>query len=152
MQKGKCIDARTVQCYLAIMKWAGDQSPHERLLKVINAALQRKARAPVILKVKEHSSVADYFFICSGSSDRQVKAIASWLEESLGKQGIFPRGIEGKEYGHWILMDYDDIIVHIFYEPVRSFYDLEKLWHEAPQMSIDENVTEIAELAEGFAD
>lgn len=134
------------------MQRVTDQSPHVRLLKVINAALQRKARAPVVLKVREYSSIADYFFICSGSSDRQVKAIASWLEETLGAQGIFPRGIEGKEYGHWILMDYDDIIVHIFYEPVRTFYDLERLWHEVPQMTIDENATEIKELEEGFSD
>ncbi|MCX7981784.1 MAG: ribosome silencing factor [Syntrophales bacterium] len=134
------------------MSRSTDPSSQGRLLKVINAALQRKARAPIILKVREYSSIADFFFICSGTSDRQVKAIASWLEESLGKQGIFPRGIEGKEYGHWILMDYDDIIVHIFYEPVRAFYDLEKLWHEAPQILIDENATEIKELKEGFAD
>jgi len=134
------------------MKKAPEQSSSERLLKVVNAALQRKAKAPVILKIKQYSSFADYFFICSGSSDRQVKAIASWLEEALGKQGIFPRGIEGKEYGHWILMDYDDVIVHIFYDPIRAFYDLEKLWHEAPQMAIDENAMEIKELGGDLAD
>jgi len=134
------------------MKRAESESPRDRLLKVVNAALQRKARGPVVLKVKEISSFADYFFICSGTSDRQVKAIASWLEESLGKEGIFPRGIEGKEFGHWVLMDYDDIIVHIFYEPVRTFYDLERLWHEAPQLAIDENLTEIKSLGEDFTD
>jgi ribosome-associated protein len=73
------------------------------------------------LKVKEFSSVTDYFVILSGSSDRQVKALASWLEESLAIQGIFPLGIEGKEYGHWILMDYEDIVVHIFYHPSGPF-------------------------------
>jgi len=123
-----------------------------RLLKVINTALQRKALAPVILKVKEFSSVTDYFVILSGSSDRQVKALASWLEESLAIQGIFPLGIEGKEYGHWILMDYEDIVVHIFYHPVRAFYDLERLWYEAPQFVVDEDATEIATLGEDFAD
>jgi len=108
--------------------------------------------APVILKVKEFSSVTDYFVILSGSSDRQVKALASWLEESLAIQGIFPLGIEGKEYGHWILMDYEDIVVHIFYHPVRAFYDLERLWYEAPQFVVDEDATEIATLGEDFAD
>lgn len=104
------------------------------------------------MKVKEISSFTDYLVICSGSSDRQVKAIATWLEESLAQQGIAPLGIEGKEYGHWILMDYEDIVVHIFYDPVRAFYDLERLWHEAPQLVIDENATEIEELGGEFAD
>lgn len=122
----------------------------ERLLHCINAALQRKAKDLIALKVKALSSFADYFVICSGTSDRQVKAIASWLQESLKKVGMIPLGIEGMQHGQWVLMDYGDIIVHIFYEPVRTFYDLERYWSEAPKMMIDDDAIEIKELDKGM--
>lgn len=88
----------------------------------------------VILEVKYLSSVTDYFVICSGNSDRQVKAIAAHVEEKLGKKGIVPLGVEGKREGRWVLMDYGDVVVHVFYQPVREFYELERLWSEAPRM------------------
>lgn len=125
---------------------------NSRLLQCINAALQRKAKDLVVLNVKKLSSFADYFLICSGTSDRQVKAIAAWFEESLKKIGMTPLGIEGMQYGQWILMDYGDIVIHIFYDPVRLFYDMERLWFEAPKMTIDDQATEISALGEGFAD
>ena len=77
------------------------------------------------------SSLADYFIICSGKSSRQVQGIADNLERGLKNRGIKPLGSEGRQEGHWVLMDYADVIIHIFYEPVRSFYDLESLWSEA---------------------
>ena len=127
---------------------ANQASPNseERILHCINAALQRKAKDLMVLQVKALSSFADYFMICSGTSDRQVKAIASWLQESLKKSGMIPLGLEGMQHGQWVLMDYGDIIIHIFYEPLRGFYDLEKFWSEAPKMSIDDNATEITSL------
>jgi ribosome-associated protein len=88
----------------------------------------------VILEVKELSSVTDYFVICSGKSDRQVKAIAAHVEEKLEKRGIVPLGVEGKREGRWVLMDYGDVVVHVFYQPIREFYELERLWSEAPRM------------------
>jgi ribosome-associated protein len=123
-----------------------------RLLRCINAALQRKAKDLVVLNVKTLSSFADYFLICSGQSDRQVKAIAAWLQDSLKKDGMTPLGMEGMQYGQWILMDYGDIVIHIFYDPVRVFYDIERLWFEAPKMMIDDEATEIRVLEEGFTD
>lgn len=125
-------------------------SSQERLLYCINAALQRKAKDLLVLQVKTLSSFADYFMICSGTSDRQVKAIASWLQESLKKAGMHLLGLEGMQHGQWVLMDYGDIIIHIFYEPVRSFYDLERFWSEAPKMAIDDDATEITTLDEGM--
>jgi ribosome-associated protein len=98
--------------------------------------LDRKAIGLVILEVKDLSSFTDYFLICSGNSDRQVQAIASHLEENLGKEGILPLGIEGKREGRWILMDYGDVVVHIFFHPVREFYDLERLWSEAARVEL----------------
>ena len=122
----------------------------DRLLQCINTALQRKAKGLVVMNVKALSSFTDYFIICSGTSDRQVKAIASWLEETLKKAGMAPLGIEGKQGGQWVLMDYGDIIIHIFYDSVREFYDIERLWSEAPKMIIDDDTTEISALGEGM--
>ena len=112
-----------------------------RALRGINAALEKKAKDLVILSVKEISAFADYFIICSGTSDRQVRAIAAAIQENLKTADILPLGIEGEAAGQWVLMDYDDVIIHIFLDPVRAFYDLERLWSEAPRMDVpDETV------------
>ena len=113
-----------------------------RVLRCINAALEKKAKDLVILNVKEISGFADYFIICSGTSDRQVRAIAAAIQENLKTADILPLGVEGEAAGQWVLMDYDDVIIHIFLAPVRTFYDLERLWSEAPRMDVpDETVT-----------
>ena len=96
------------------------------------AALEKKAGDLVVLDVHEHTSIADYFIVCSGRSDRQVQSIAQGLEEESGEEGIKPFAVEGTQRGHWVLMDFSDVIVHIFYEPVRQFYDLDGLWGHAP--------------------
>ena len=113
-----------------------------RVLRCINAALEKKAKDLIILNVREISAFADYFIICSGTSDRQVRAIAAAIQENLKTADILPLGVEGEAAGQWVLMDYDDVIIHIFLAPVRTFYDLERLWSEAPRMDIpDETVT-----------
>ena len=88
----------------------------------------------VLLDVSRFSSFADFFIICSGKSGRQVQGIADNLENNLKSHGLKPIGTEGKREGHWVLMDYGDVIIHVFYEPVRYFYDLESLWSEAPRI------------------
>jgi len=100
------------------------------------AAVEKKAEEPVLLEMKGTSSFTDYFFICSGRSDRQVQAIARGIEEALKKEGVRPLGLEGVPAGKWILMDYEDVIVHIFLEPVRRFYDLEGLWIDALRVEL----------------
>ncbi len=107
---------------------------------VVGAALNKKALKPVLLDMKGVTSFTDYFFICSGSSDRQVQAIAEGIQEALEEQGIRALGIEGMLEGKWVLMDYEDVVVHIFLEPVRQFYDLEGLWLEAPRIQISKEV------------
>jgi ribosome-associated protein len=111
----------------------------QRALLLINALLEKKAKDIVLLNVREISAFADYFIICSGTSDRQVRAIASHIQENSKKAGLIPLGVEGKEKGQWLLLDYDDVIVHIFFEPTRAFYDLERLWSEASRTVIPEN-------------
>jgi ribosome-associated protein len=105
-------------------------------LLCLRAALDKKAQDPVLLEMKGIASFTDYFLLCSGRSDRQVQAIAEGIEEALKKKGIRPLGQEGKSEGRWILMDYEDVVVHIFLEPVRDFYDLEGLWIDAPRVDL----------------
>ncbi|WKY48868.1 ribosome silencing factor [Eubacteriaceae bacterium ES3] len=83
-----------------------------------------------ILNVSEKTSVANYFVIASGSSERQVKAIADNIEFETKELEIFPKGIEGARESRWILMDYYDVIVHIFHQSERETYDLDSLWKE----------------------
>ena len=105
-------------------------------LLCVKAAIEKKAIEPILLKMKEITSFTDYFLICSGKSDRQVQAIAQGIEEDLKKKGIRPLGQEGVQEGKWILMDYEDLVVHIFLETIRKFYDLEGLWIDAPRIDL----------------
>jgi ribosome-associated protein len=100
----------------------------------IEAALGKKARDLVVLDVHDLTSIADVFIICSGSSNRQVNAIAEHIQTQLKKKRIRPLHVEGLKEGHWVLLDYGDVILHIFYEPVREFYDLEGLWADAARI------------------
>lgn len=107
----------------------------EKALICARAALQHKALDLVLLDVTGLSSFTDFFLIGSGKSGRQVQGIADNLEASLAQLGIRPLGVEGRVDGHWVLMDYADVVIHIFYEPVRYFYDLESLWSDAKRVS-----------------
>ena len=117
----------------------------KKSLLCVKAAVEKKAFDLVLLEMKKVTSFTDYFLLCSGKSDRQVQAIAQAIEEKLEKEGIRLLGQEGKTEGRWILMDYADVVVHIFLEPTRGFYDLEGLWIDAPRVelekgeSLDEN-------------
>jgi ribosome-associated protein len=113
-------------------------SSWDKVLLLTRFALEKKARDLVVLEVRELTSIADYFIICSGSSDRQVQSIAQGIEENLSEAGHSPLSVEGANRGHWVLMDFSDVIVHIFYEPVREFYDLDGLWGHAPRVELPE--------------
>jgi len=120
------------------------------VLLCVNAALEKKASKLTILNIKKVSSLSDYFIICSGSSDRQVQAISSSIAANMKKAGKHPIGIEGERAGKWVLMDYGDIVIHVFYDPVREFYDIERLWTDVPRMDLDENATGLAALKRGM--
>jgi len=100
----------------------------------IKAILGRKAIDVVVLDVADLTSYADIFIICSGRSNRQVSAIADFIKTELKKHKIMPLGVEGTKDGHWVLLDYGHVIIHVFYEPVREFYDLEGLWADAKRI------------------
>lgn len=81
-------------------------------------------------------NLCDYFVICSGSSLKRVQAIAEAIEEKLDNRGFRHRPVQGKDLGLWVLLDYGDIIVHVFYHEMRRFYDLEYLWQDAPRINL----------------
>lgn len=95
-------------------------------------ALEKKGFDVRILKLKELSSVCDYFVIVSGEAAAHVNAIADYIHDELSQQGHKPSYREGFREGNWVLLDYFDVVVHVFYEPTRRFYALEKLWGDAP--------------------
>jgi len=100
------------------------------------AADSKKAEDIVVLDVGPLSSVADHFLICSGASDRQVRAIADAIEEELTQNGEKPLAMEGYHKGTWVLIDCADVIVHVFDDETRSFYNLERLWHRAARVEV----------------
>ncbi len=100
----------------------------------IKAALGKKAMNLVALDVHELTSFADIFIICSGRSNRQVNAIAEHIQIDLKKHKIKPLSVEGVSDGHWVLLDYGHVIIHVFYEPIRAFSDLEGLWMDAKRI------------------
>ncbi|MFV1951102.1 MAG: ribosome silencing factor [Nitrospinota bacterium] len=98
------------------------------------AALEKKAYDIIVLDLSEYSSITDFFMICSGNSTRQVQAIADTIMEKLKKEGARYYGLEGYDAAGWILIDYDDLVIHIFHEETRKFYDIERLWGSAPKV------------------
>ena len=101
-----------------------------------DVADSKKARDMVILDISELAVIADYFVICSANSRTQVQAIADAVEEVLEKKGLRCKGIEGREEGKWVLMDFGDLVMHIFQDEEREFYGLERLWGDAPRLPV----------------
>jgi ribosome-associated protein len=110
----------------------------QKALLCTRAALDKKAQELIVVDVSGLTSIADYLVICTGRSDRQVQSIAQAIEDALTAAETRPISIEGVRRGQWALLDYDDVIVHVFYQPVREFYDLERLWDHAPRVRLPE--------------
>jgi ribosome-associated protein len=98
-------------------------------------ALTSKAEDVVVLDVREMSSFTDYFVIMSGRSTRHVQALADSLEGELRSKRIKTSRTEGMQEGKWVLIDFGDVVVHVFYHEQRKFYDLEGLWYDAPRIN-----------------
>lgn len=110
----------------------------ELVVTAARAAASKQGRDVVILDVRELIVITDYFLIASGTSDRQVRTIAEEVERSVKEAGLRPVRREGEREGHWALLDFVDFVAHIFLEEDRQFYDLERLWADAPRVEWDE--------------
>jgi len=109
-------------------------------LLAADAADDKKAEEIEILNVQGLTVIADYFVICSANSDQQVRAIARAIDEKLSEKGIEPKKMAGMNDAKWVLIDYADIIVHVFHKREREYYDLERLWSDAEKiLRTDEN-------------
>jgi ribosome-associated protein len=116
-----------------------------RIVTALSAASDKKALAPSILDLRAVANFTDFFLIVSGTNTRQVQAIADEVVERLKKDGTRAARIEGYNTAEWILVDYGDFIVHIFDDKARQFYDLERLWREAPRVEIPKEGSEKVE-------
>lgn len=107
------------------------------LARAAEHAANRKARDLLLLDLRRLSSATDFFLIASGTSDLHVRAIAEHIMEELKKVGVRPDHVEGLRGGHWVLLDYIDFVIHIFHPAAREFYQLERLWGDAPGHALE---------------
>ena len=108
----------------------------------LNAVLDRKAADIALLRVPKLTTLADYYIICTGSSNTQLRAISDAVDEALSKKyGLEPKSVEGYRSASWILQDYGSVIVHVFVPNTRTYYDLEHLWADGEPIDISEYLT-----------
>jgi len=113
----------------------------EQVRLAVAAARSRKAEELKVLKLAAVSDFTDYFLICNGTNDRQVRAIADIIIERLREERVRALHVEGYNHGHWILLDYGgDMVIHIFLDETRQFYGLERLWADAPDVTAEFSV------------
>lgn len=110
--------------------------------KIVQVMDNKKAKDIRLIKIEGISSLGDYFVVASASNTTQVKAIADEVEDEMTKLGLEPNRVEGRQSAQWILMDYYDVMVHVFLDEARSFYNLERLWSDAPQLDISDLLTQ----------
>jgi ribosome-associated protein len=108
-------------------------------LAISRAALDKKALSVEIIDVTGKVDYADYVVVMSATSDRHAGAIAKHVDTVMSQSGLPPRSMEGLSHGSWVLMDFDDVIVHIFHEETRGYYDLESLWFDAARVSVEDD-------------
>ena len=118
--------------------------PDQLALRAAHLALEKKAHDVLILDLSDLTSAADHFVLLSADSETQVKAVAEHIVETLGKEGMKAWHVEGLESRKWVLIDYVDVVVHVFYGDTRGFYSLETLWGDAPATRVDDDAREIA--------
>ena len=116
---------------------ASQLTPEEMVAAIADLAADRKALEIVQLDLRGMIGYADYFLICSGRTDRQTRAIHDAVHEGLKGRGVLPRRVEGLSEARWILMDYLDVVVHVFTPETREYYRLEQLWGEAPSLAVE---------------
>lgn len=115
---------------------AGRSRAPAALQLVTEALTDRKAIDPVVLDLRGLTAATDYFVIVSGTSDAHVRGMAEHLVAALAPRGVAPHHVEGLTQGRWVLLDYVDFVVHVFHPELRDFYQLERLWGDAPVVAV----------------
>lgn len=110
-------------------------TPEEKARLAEGALLDARAVDPVLLDMRELTTITDYFLICHGTSKVHIQGLADAVRDAFEERGVRPLGAEGYRDASWILLDYSDLILHIFAEEERASYDLERLWSDAPQVA-----------------
>jgi ribosome-associated protein len=116
-------------------------TPNEMVQLSVKAADDKRAEDIVVLDVQGISLVADYFMICHGNSEKQVEAIARELKNQAQENGFEVKRLEGLDQSRWVLIDLGDVIVHVFHRDDRTYYNLEKLWGDAPTLNVASMLT-----------
>lgn len=114
---------------------------NELMREIVKILDKKKAIDIKVIKISELTVLADYFIIVNGTSNTHVRSLAEEVEEEIGKMGVEPRNIEGRSTG-WILLDYGDVVVHVFTPSDREYYSLERLWSDASFVDVSDIVTE----------
>ena len=120
------------------MKKTEEMTPKEKAGIAIRALEEKKAEDVHVIDISEVSTLADYFIIASGTNKSQMQAMQDEVDEKLSRLGQEPRHIEGNKNATWILMDYGDVIIHIFDKENRLFYDLERIWRDGKPVEVEE--------------
>lgn len=118
-------------------------TPEQKALIAQNALLDHRAVDLVMLDMRPVTTIADYFLICHGTSTIHIQSLAEAVREAFEQHGIRPFGAEGEKEARWVLLDYGDVVVHVFSEEDRRYYDLERLWSDAPPVT-PEALAEVA--------
>ncbi|NLZ45108.1 MAG: ribosome silencing factor [Clostridiales bacterium] len=112
------------------------------MIKIAVEALDSKRAEDIqVLGIRDLTIIADYFIIANGNSNTQAKSLADEVEFKLKEKGITPTRVEGYQGGNWIILDYSDIVIHVFYKETRNFYTLERLWSDAEQVDVSQYLT-----------
>lgn len=120
--------------------------------RAARAALDKKASDLVLLELNGPTAFTGYFLLCTGLSSRQVQAICDGVEEQLARAGLRPHHIEGHQHADWVLLDYNEFVVHVFSPRARAYYDLERLWRRAGRLPVPEDSRPESRAKSGAAD
>ena len=127
---------RARRTFLGLSKKRQQAAPEDLWLAAVEAAESKQAKDIKVLDLREITTFADFFVVCSGANARQIQAIADEIETHMKQRGEYPSSVEGYQNAEWVLLDYGDYLIHIFTEKARQYYDLERLWRDGKTVAL----------------
>jgi ribosome-associated protein len=131
-----CSTIRVRRTFLGLSKKRQQAAPEDLWLAAVEAAESKQAKDIKVLDLREITTFADFFVVCSGANARQIQAIADEIETQMKQRGEYPSSVEGYQNAEWVLLDYGDYLIHIFTEKARQYYDLERLWRDGKTVAL----------------